>query len=159
LVPFAARRVLDVGCAAGALGAALKRRGTVEVTGIESHPEAARVARGHLDDVIELDLDAAQALPVAAGPAGPIRCPDVLEHLRDPARVLRLLAAALAPGGTLVASIPNVRHASVLVPLLVEGRWRYADEGILDRTHLRFFTLPEILELFTAACLRITSLA
>jgi glycosyltransferase involved in cell wall biosynthesis/2-polyprenyl-3-methyl-5-hydroxy-6-metoxy-1,4-benzoquinol methylase len=157
-VPVTARRVLDVGCAAGGLGAALKRRGPVEVEvlGIEANPDAARAARAHLDEVVELDLDAVDALPIADGSLDAIVCADVLEHLRDPGRVLALLARALAPGGTLVASIPNVRHANVLVPLLVEGRWRYQDEGVLDRTHLRFFTLPEIVELFTAAGLRVT---
>src|SRR6185436_7844996 len=98
-----------------------------------------------------VNLDEADALPLAPASLDCIVCADVLEHLRDPERALRLLLRYLAPDGLLVASIPNVRHASVLLPLLVEGRFRYQDEGILDRTHLRFFTLHEIVELLTRA--------
>jgi SAM-dependent methyltransferase len=64
---------------------------------------------------------------------------DVLEHLRDPQRVLRLLERYLAPGGRLVVSLPNVANASVRVPLLF-GRFNYADKGILDSTHVRLYT-------------------
>ncbi len=151
LVPDDARRVLDVGCGAGGLGRALKRRAPREVVGIELNPAAAAAARRHLDEVLEADLDHLDALPWAEASFDCIVCADVLEHLRDPGRALAVLRRYLAPGGLLIASLPNVRHASVLLPLLVEGRWRYQEEGILDRTHLRFFTLEEIPALFEAA--------
>jgi len=154
LVPAGARRVLEVGCAAGALGRLLKRRAPREVVGIEIHAPAAAVARRHLDRVLELDLDAIDALPLDEGSFDCIVCADVLEHLRAPERALAVLRRYLAPGGVLIASIPNVRHASVVLPLLVEGRWQYRDEGILDRTHLRFFTAAEIVALFEGAGFR-----
>jgi GT2 family glycosyltransferase/2-polyprenyl-3-methyl-5-hydroxy-6-metoxy-1,4-benzoquinol methylase len=148
LVRDDARRVLDVGCAAGAFGAELKRHGAREVVGIERDPVAAMAARARLDEVLEADLDELVQLPWPEGSFDCIVCADVLEHLREPARVLTLLGRYLAPGGRLIASIPNVRHTNVLLPLLVSGRWQYADEGILDRTHLRFFTAEEIVALF-----------
>jgi 2-polyprenyl-3-methyl-5-hydroxy-6-metoxy-1,4-benzoquinol methylase len=73
---------------------------------------------------------------------------DVLEHLDDPWRVLRETSSLVAPGGSVVASIPKVRHYSVLLPLALHGRWTYRDSGILDRTHVRFFTRATMVELF-----------
>lgn len=145
LVPPTARRVLDVGCGAGALGAALKaERPGLEVVGLEGFPEAAERARGRLDDVFCLDLDALDALPDDAGTFDAMVFGDVLEHLRDPARLLRTLRGALAPDGVIVCSIPNVKHWTVVMPLLVHDRWEYQDAGLLDRTHVHFFTLEEI---------------
>lgn len=158
LVPPTARRVLDVGCGAGGLGRALKRRGACWVAGVEAHPEAAAAARRHLDDVLEADLEQVERWPWPPASFDCIVCADVLEHLREPGRLLARLAPLLAPGGVLVASVPNVRHASVLLPLLVEGRWTYQDEGILDRTHLRFFTRAELEALLAGAGYRLTHL-
>ena len=142
LVPVAARRILDIGCGAGRLGEALKARQQAEVVGIEFDEAAAAVARLRIDevwvgDVERLDLD------FPPGSFDAIVCADVLEHLRDPDRLLRKARSWLAPDGRLVASIPNVRHHSVVRSLL-EGNWTYASEGLLDRTHLRFFTRREI---------------
>ncbi|MBI3635244.1 MAG: glycosyltransferase [Candidatus Rokubacteria bacterium] len=83
-----------------------------------------------------------------------IVCADVLEHLMDPERTLAALLPALAPGGAIVASIPNVRHQDVLLDLLIHGRWQYQWAGILDATHLRFFTLAEIAGLLDRLGLR-----
>jgi SAM-dependent methyltransferase len=69
---------------------------------------------------------------------------DVLEHVQDPARLLRALLPSLGPGGAVVCSLPNVKHWSVLYPLLVHDRWTYQDAGLLDRGHIHFFTLEEI---------------
>ncbi|MBI4611251.1 MAG: methyltransferase domain-containing protein [Candidatus Rokubacteria bacterium] len=158
LVPPSAHRILDVGCAGGALGRLLKDRGGVEVVGIEASADVARVAAGHLDQVFCLDLDDIQSLPFPDGWFDCIVCADVLEHLKDPELTLGVLLRYLSAEGRLVASIPNVRHSSVLLPLLVDGRWRYQPEGILDRTHLRFFTLAEILELLRTVGLEADSL-
>ena len=96
-----------------------------------------------LDEVLELDLDALDGLPHGEAFDAMI-FGDVLEHLRDPARLLRVLLPHLAPDGVLVCSIPNVKHWSVVHPLLVRDRWTYEDAGLLDRTHVHFFTLEEI---------------
>ncbi len=144
LVPAAGARILDVGCGAGAMGAAMLARGAREVVGVEVVPEMAAIARGRLGAVHALDLQRCLPLPYPDGHFDVITCADVLEHLVDPAAVLRHLHRYLSPRGQLICSIPNVRHESVVLRLLVEGRWRYEDHGILDRTHLRFYTLEEL---------------
>jgi GT2 family glycosyltransferase/2-polyprenyl-3-methyl-5-hydroxy-6-metoxy-1,4-benzoquinol methylase len=158
LVPPSSRRILEVGCAAGRLGARLKRTGPREVVGIEADPAAAAAARLVLDRVIEADVETLERACFAEGAFDCVVCADVLEHLRDPRLVLGRIRDWLAPGGTLVASVPNVRHAGVLTQLLVHGRWRYEEEGILDRTHLRFFTRAELEALLEEAGFRLTSL-
>jgi 2-polyprenyl-3-methyl-5-hydroxy-6-metoxy-1,4-benzoquinol methylase len=134
------RRVLDVGCAAGAMGAAMLAQGAEEVVGVEVHAGAASRARGRLTAVYRLDIESLPELPYPERYFDVITLADVLEHLRDPVAVLRHLGRWLAPDGRVVCSLPNVRHQSVLLPLLLEGRWDYQDAGVLDRTHLRFFT-------------------
>lgn len=157
LVPQQARRVLDVGCAAGMMGAALKERGVAEVVGVEINPVAAREAATRLDKVIVGDIEEIE-LTYPEGYFDTIVLGDVLEHLRDPWNLLKRLRRYLAEGGKIVASIPNVAHISVIRDL-IRGEWRYADIGILDRTHLRFFTLSSIREMFANAGYRITSVA
>jgi 2-polyprenyl-3-methyl-5-hydroxy-6-metoxy-1,4-benzoquinol methylase len=80
---------------------------------------------------------------------------DVLEHLNDPWGTFARYLQWLKPGGYVVASIPNVRNIALLFNLIVRGRWRYEDSGLLDRTHLRFFTRREIIDLFSASGLQI----
>lgn len=143
LVPADARRVLDVGCGAGALGAALREERGVEVMGLELSPDAAVRARERLDAVVEANLDELDDLPFERGSFDAMVFGDVLEHLRDPHRLLRTLRPWLADDGALVCSIPNVGHWSVVLPLLTQDRWPYADAGLLDRTHVHFFTLTE----------------
>lgn len=150
LVPPEARRVLDVGCGAGALGRLLQERGH-QVTGVELVPEAAYAAREFLDQVAIADVETAGLPP---GPFDAIIFADLLEHLTDPWRVLREASAGLAAGGCVVASIPNVQNLDVLWRLL-RGRWDYRDRGLLDRGHLRFFTMQTIRDLFAQAGLEI----
>jgi SAM-dependent methyltransferase len=144
LVPESARRVLDVGCGAGALGAALRegREGT-EVFGLELFADAAARARERLDGVVEANLDELDDLPYERGSFDAMVFGDVLEHLHDPHRLLRTLRPWLADDGALVLSVPNVGHWSVVLPLLTKDRWHYEDAGLLDRTHVHFFTLTE----------------
>lgn len=157
LIPVRARRVLDVGCGAGALGRALKDERDVEVCGLELFEASAAIAREHLDEVIVADLDALDALPHPAGTFDAIVFADVLEHLHDPARLLTTLRPYLAPGGVIVCSIPNVKHWTVLYPLLVADRWEYTDAGLLDRTHVHFFTLEEIGRMMDACAFDVAS--
>lgn len=154
LVPLTARSILDVGCAAGRLGEGLKRRQPCRVTGIELDPAAAAEARLRLDEVL-----AGEALEVLAGlPEESFDCvvlADVLEHLADPWEALRQVYRVLTSDGTVVASIPNVRHWQVVRDLL-EGRWDYAEAGILDLTHRWFFTRQSIARLFAETGFQIT---
>jgi len=108
------------------------------------------VASARLDRVWCLDLDT-QALPTEIGMADCVVCNDVLEHLRDPWTLVRRLRDLLVPGGCLVASIPDMRHFEVMKDLLLRRQWRYVDAGVLDRTHLRFFTEKTVRELFEQA--------
>jgi glycosyltransferase involved in cell wall biosynthesis/GT2 family glycosyltransferase/tetratricopeptide (TPR) repeat protein/2-polyprenyl-3-methyl-5-hydroxy-6-metoxy-1,4-benzoquinol methylase len=159
LVPDGARKVLELGCAAGEMGAALMaERPGLEVVGVEFNPEAADLARAKLSAVICADIEATEYLPFPAEEFDCIVCGDVLEHLRDPEAVLLRLLSYLKPGGALVCSIPNVRHQSVILGLVANGRWRYEDEGLLDRTHLRFFTLAEIREILDRLGLEVEEL-
>jgi 2-polyprenyl-3-methyl-5-hydroxy-6-metoxy-1,4-benzoquinol methylase len=151
------RNVLDVGCASGYLGVLLAADGCT-VVGVESDIEAAAVAKssGAYQAVHTIDLDhAASSLP--SGTFDVILCADVLEHLRQPEDVLRRLGPLLAAGGRFVISLPNVAHLSVRLELLT-GRFRYADTGILDRTHLHFYTHESAQTLITAAGLRVESI-
>lgn len=138
--PNQAGRVLEVGCGIGKTGAYLKREGLAnEVVGIELIPEIAEQARGRLDTVLCGDVEQLQ-IPYPAGYFKVILCGDVLEHLKDPWNLLRRLKPYLQSNGLIIAAVPNVRHWRTVVALLVQGRWDYVDSGILDRTHLRFFT-------------------
>jgi 2-polyprenyl-3-methyl-5-hydroxy-6-metoxy-1,4-benzoquinol methylase len=130
------RRALDVGAADGFLAELLTRQGW-QVTALERDPAQAAKARGRCHEVIVADLD--QAAPRLQGFFDAIVYGDVLEHLNDPLPVLVALDRALAAGGRVMVSVPNVAHLWVRLSLAL-GRWNYADRGILDRTHLRFFT-------------------
>jgi len=146
-VPSTARRILDVGCGAGLFASRLKDKLGAEVWGIELEPEAAALASQKLDRVLSGDvLSIFGELPDGAFDC--IVLNDILEHLVEPEALLVGLKDKLALQGRLVASIPNVRHFPNLWELVVQGRWEYSDEGILDRTHLRFYTRRSMVELF-----------
>ena len=149
------RRALDVGAADGFLAERLTAQGW-SVTALERDPELAARARGRCKEVVVADLES--ALPLLHGPFDAIVYGDVLEHLSDPRAVLGALDQALAPGGTVIVSVPNVAHLWVRLSLLA-GRFDYADRGILDRTHLRFFTRRTLLELLRGAGLTVSELA
>ncbi|WP_448188850.1 class I SAM-dependent methyltransferase [Azospirillum sp. sgz301742] len=151
-IPAAATRILEVGCGTGALGQALKARTPqAHCTGLELNPEAAMVARQRLDRVVEGDAEDDSVLAqIDGGSFDAVVFGDVLEHLIDPARLLTRLHRVTRADAVVIACIPNVQHWSVLTALL-GGHWDYTDGGILDRTHLRFFTLDSGLDLFMRA--------
>ena len=156
LIPLEAKRILDVGCASGALGKALKDRQACHVTGIELSETAAQTAKEVLDEVLIGEaLPLMQAMPEARFDC--IVLADVLEHMERPDLCLKEVPRLLKENGRLVASLPNVRHWSVIRNLL-EGRWDYEEAGILDRTHLRFFTRESMLPMFAEAGLLIERL-
>lgn len=146
LLPPFSKSVLEIGCGAGATLELLKRSGRCQTTyGVEIVPRIAEEARRRVDRVFQGNLEHME-LPLEAGSVDAILCLDVLEHLVDPWAVVANLHALLAPGGVLIASIPNVQNYRVVLPLL-RGRWQYGAEGLLDRTHLRFFTRETAIEL------------
>ena len=134
---------------AGRLGEAVKARQETRVVGIELNEIAAAAARQRLDKVLVGDIERLD-LDFPSGSFDAIVCGDILEHLRDPDRLLHRARGWLAADGRLVTSIPNVRHHSVVRSLL-EGNWTYESAGLLDRTHLRFFTRREIEKLLFRA--------
>jgi methionine biosynthesis protein MetW len=150
LVPLGARRVLDLGCATGALAAALKRRQIVEVVGIEHDPAYAAKAAERCDRVVVADL---QDVPPDLGRFDCLVAADVLEHLVDPWSALDAYAQLLEPGCRAVVSLPNVAHWSTYAAL-ARGSWPRRPQGIHDATHLRWFTLRDALELLAQAGLR-----
>ncbi len=93
--------------------------------------------------MVEANLDELDDLPWERGSFDAMVFGDVLEHLHDPHRLLRVLRPWLADDGALILSVPNVGHWSVVLPLLTKDRWHYEDAGLLDRTHVHFFTLTE----------------
>jgi 2-polyprenyl-3-methyl-5-hydroxy-6-metoxy-1,4-benzoquinol methylase len=145
-VPANCRRLLDVGCGAGAFGASLKQTRQIEVWGVELVSSVAAMATAKLDRVITGLFE-----PEIQLPSGGFDCivfNDVLEHMIAPELALRYAKTLLTPGGAVLASIPNVRHLPVLWQLGLKGRWEYGDCGLLDKTHLRFFTKSSILQMF-----------
>jgi len=133
-------RVLDAGCATGYLARELTARGCV-VVGAEADPAAAAAAQPHCAEVVPGDLEGepARAALRALAPFDALVCGDVLEHLRDPWDALAFLATLLRPGASAAISVPNVAHWTGRRALL-RGRFPYAEHGLFDRTHLRFFT-------------------
>lgn len=140
-------KVLEVGCACGGTLLQIKNiYAKAELAGIEFNEQAAASA-GLFADVIAADIEKA-TLPYPEGYFDYIIFADVLEHLVDPWQALKNVEPYLQAGGRILASIPNVMHVSVIQSLL-QGYWRYVDAGILDKTHMRFFTLSEINRMFT----------
>jgi len=145
---------LDTSVAIGWLG----EQTGAEVVGIEVFEEAAAIADTRLDAVLRLDLQRLESLPYPDGHFDAMTFGDVLEHMHDPHGLLRTLRRYLADDGTIVCSIPNLKHWSVLYKLIVEDRFTYADKGLLDRTHVHFFTLEEIGELLESTGFAVTAL-
>ena len=158
-IPDRIKRVLDVGCSVGVLGEQIKRKTSAEVIGIEVDGNMAKEAEGRLDRVINADIEKLDLKNVLSGQVFDcIIFADVLEHLKDPQKALKSLACFLKPEGIIVACIPNVRHYSTLISLIFKGTWPYRDRGIHDRTHLRFFGLKNIRELFAESGIQIKQL-
>jgi SAM-dependent methyltransferase len=152
MIPASARAVLEVGCGTGALGAEfLRGQPQARYYGVEMNEEAAATARSRLAAVASCDIEKDwNPHGLAAGALDVLIFGDVLEHLRDPWTTLSRLSVLLRDGGLVVACIPNIGHWSIVAGLLA-GRFNYAEEGLLDRTHLRFFTLASIVELLRCA--------
>lgn len=149
------RRVLELGCADGFISQYLVEHGC-SVTGIEIDAEAASRARKWCDQVVTCDLNLHSWTEMVGRDFDTVLCGDVLEHLVDPWTVLRQISKLLAKGGRVVISLPNVANFHVRLRLLT-GQFRYEQHGLLDLTHLRFFTLQTARELIEQSGYRIVS--
>lgn len=141
--------VLEIGCASG--GTLLKIKNlfkNARLYGVELNSSAAEDAKSFAD--IKIGNIETQDIEYPEEFFDYIILADVLEHLQDPWGVLKKLTEFAKPDGKILASVPNVMHFSVIKSLL-NGHWTYEDAGILDRTHLRFFTLNEIAKMFAEA--------
>lgn len=154
-----AKRICELGCGGGALALAVREKlpHPVHYAGIELMEDALERAKPALDVAIQCDLNKepdwsiSERLSVLQGVSfDHIICGDVLEHLYDPQAVLRQACSRLAPNGSVVACIPNVQHWSVWVQLAI-GSWPMQDSGLFDRTHIRWFTLHDMVELMKQA--------
>ncbi len=153
VIPANAINILDVGCAAGITGKLLKEQNPRrKVVGIEINEEAFYYANQYLDLAFNTNIESESFdPPFQAGEFDAIIFADVLEHLQNPWAIAKHYATFLKPGGVMVASIPNIRHLPTLTKVLEQGIWQYEEVGILDRTHLRFFTKTTFLELLQQA--------
>lgn len=137
--------VLDIGCGEAATADALRAHGATRIVGVELMPAAARIAQDRLDEVHVGPVE--DRLNDLQGPFDTIVAWDVLEHLVDPYSVVRRLRELIVPGGHLQVSVPNARHVSLVIDLMMRGTFGYADWGHRDRTHLRWFTRRDLVAL------------
>ena len=148
----AGRRLLDVGCASGYLSAIFARRG-YQVLGVERPGGAGETFPAKVG-LVEADLE--QGLPRLDGAFHYVVCADILEHLRDPAKLLRQTWAVLEPDGRLVASLPNSGHLYFRLNVLF-GRFPQDDKGLFDRTHVRFYMWQGWVDLLRSGGFRVES--
>ncbi len=156
LVEQKPQRVLEVGCALGASGGWLKNEHGCAVVGVEICPKMAEVARGRLDHVHVADLNRTTLQELLGTERFDlILLGDVLEHLVDPWTTLTHARELLTENGRIITSLPNINHYTTLLSLIFMRHWPYRNRGIHDRTHLRFFTRSNLLELYSGAQLQI----
>lgn len=151
LIKEVPEQILEIGCGSGATGMAIKKKfPNVKYLGMDSNKDAAVIAQTRLDKVIVTDIERVplDTFGLEKEYFDLIICADILEHLYDPWKMLNDLHEYLVPGGRILASIPNVQYINQIINLL-DGKWTYEDYGLLDATHIRFFTLNEIVKMFS----------
>ncbi|PIE23541.1 MAG: methyltransferase [Planctomycetota bacterium] len=146
-LPSTAKTVLDIGCGEAAFASFIKDKFGAEVWGMERTPGPAAVAETKLDKVLVGDCES-RIKDLPDGYFDAVYFNDVLEHLVDPYEVLTAIKSKLSPNGVVISSIPNVRYFRVLKMLLVNKDWGYEKDGVMDRTHLRFFTSKSIRRIY-----------
>lgn len=158
-LPARATSILDVGCNDGSFGASLRERyANADIWGVEPNEEQARYAKDRLDRVIVDYFDPTSSQCAKEGGFDLITFNHVIEHIYDPWAMLRQTRRLVSPTGSVAAVIPNIRYAPFLARVAVKGEWEYVDSGILDRTHIRFFTRGSIERLFSGAGFEIEKL-
>jgi 2-polyprenyl-3-methyl-5-hydroxy-6-metoxy-1,4-benzoquinol methylase len=150
------KRVLEVGCGPGSITKQLTQHGLCRVTALELDPEAITRVAPYCEAIMKADLNSAEWPHLLDGVErfDVVVAADVLEHLYDPWTALKRMMHFISGTGCLVISLPHVGHAAV-VSCLINGDFEYRDWGLLDRTHIRFFGLKNIEELFAQADLKI----
>ncbi len=146
-IPENVKRVIEIGCGEGSFGNLIKARIGAEVWGVELDKKKSLIAKKKLDKIITGDI----YNNIEKLPRNYFDCVifnDVLEHLLNPWDVLGKIRKILTAHGVIVASIPNMRHFDTLYELVVNKEWNYVQEGILDITHLRFFTIKSMRKMF-----------
>ena len=143
------KRVLDVGCATGYIAKKLKEQGC-EVTGLDISPEAIKEARQVCDQAFVADVQVGLPNEIKKSSFDYIVLADVLEHLTEPQNALQNLSPYLKPTGQVLISTPNIANYAVRLRLLA-GRFDYTESGIMDRTHLHFFTHRSLIEMLDRA--------
>jgi len=151
LIPYDVRRLLDVGCGFGLMGKRLRkeRNDNIEVVGIDNEERVINIARNNVGELIIGDVEDLK-LPFEQGYFDCLVYGDILEHLKNPWKLLKDHAYYLKKGGYCIASIPNISHYSIIKGLL-NNKWQYTSSGVMDGTHLRFFTLDGIRDMFRDA--------
>jgi len=153
IVPPGVKTVLDVGCGAGTFATALKDKTGCEVWGIEPVSEVATEAKKVLDNVITGLFD--DAIQQVNRKFDLVCFNDVLEHMPDPWSCLKKTRMLLNNGGMVIASMPNILHYQEFFDILFQKDWKYSDAGIMDKTHLRFFTKKSMVRMFEECQYRI----
>jgi len=155
-IPPGVRSVLDVGCGAGSFGAALRsEHPDWQICGVELYEDEAARAREHYSEVWAGDVHTVLQ-QILGRTFDLIVFNDLLEHLVDPGQALRQCHALLSPGGHVLAAVHTMRFWQALGDLLFQGDWRYRDAGVMDSTHLRFFTKRSMIRMFEQNGYRVT---
>jgi len=152
-IPTGITAALDVGCASGVFGEMVKSNFNCEVWGVEPNKPAAAEASLKLDRVFN-DLFTDQ-LDMGGKKFDVVFFNDVLEHLVDPAGALAIAKGHLKETGCIVSSIPNILHFETLYKIVKSRDWKYEESGVMDKTHLRFFTKKSIVRMFEESGFRV----
>lgn len=158
MISPAGGRFLEVGCGAGATLEHLKSRGALYVAGIDTNEGAIELASQKGLDFVSVANVESDILPFGEKEFDCIIFADVLEHIYNPWRTLKSVTHYLKDDGCILLSIPNMKYYKVMWRLIAHDEWSYCEAGILDNTHIRFFTLKEIEKLLDFSGLRLSEL-
>lgn len=148
LIPSNSKNILDIGCASGYLGKYIKSKyKSIPITGLDNNKEDIKIAKKNLDEALIFNLES-DIFPerFKKNKFDVVILADILEHLINPEKLLQNLHQIITSNSTLIISIPNIVHQSTIINL-INRKWEYTDTGILDKTHLKFFSRQSICQL------------